>query len=123
MVAFPGRYSDALYAVKFSNPSDRPLNSFIYDASLYVYDDNRDVFVQIDCADEALLSEAVQTFNISRPLTRHDIHDGSILYTPLENPSAEPLREAGEAVASLLESAGYMKMASEQSRWQLKPKS
>jgi hypothetical protein len=120
--SYPGRYSDALYAVKFFNPSDRPLSSFIYDASLYVYDDHRDVFVEINCTDEALLAEAVQTFNTITPLTRHDVHDGSVLYTPLENPSSELLLEAGEAVAALLERAGYKKMASERSQWQLKPK-
>jgi hypothetical protein len=119
---YPGRYSDTLYAVKFSNPSDRPLSSFIYDASLYVYDDDRDVFVEINCADEALLAEAVQTFNTITPLTRHDVDDGSVLYTPPENPSAELLLEAAEAVVSLFERAGYKKMASERSQWQLKPK-
>lgn len=119
---YPGRYSDTLYAVKFSNLSDRPLSSFIYDASLYVYDDDRDVFVEINCADEALLAEAVQMFNAITPLRRQDVDDGSVLHTPLENPSAELLLEAGEAVASLFERAGYKKTASERSQWQLKPK-
>jgi Trypsin-like peptidase domain len=119
---YPGRYSGTLYAVKFSKPSDRPLSSFIYDASLFVYDDDRDVFVEINCGDEALLGKAVQTFSTVTPLNRHDVHDGSALYSPLENPSAELLLEAGEAVASLFEEAGYKRMASERSRWQLKPK-
>lgn len=40
---YPGRYTDTLFAAKFSNPSVRALSSFIYDASLYVYDDDRDL--------------------------------------------------------------------------------
>jgi hypothetical protein len=119
---YPGRYSDTLFAVKFSNPSDRSLSSFIYDASLYVYDYDRDVFVEINCADDALLAEAVSTFNAVRPLTRHDVVDGSVLYTPEEIPSAELLIEGGEAVAALFERSGYKRMALERSQWQLKPK-
>ncbi|EPY9600727.1 S1 family peptidase [Escherichia coli] len=119
---YPGRYSDTLFAVKFSDPSGRSLSSFIYDASLYIYDDDRDVFVEINCADEARMAEAVATFDNITPLTRHDIGDGAVLYTPIENPSAELLLEAGEAVAALFESFGYKRMALERSQWQLKSK-
>lgn len=121
-VGYPGRYTDTLFAAKFSDPSSRSLSSFIYDASNYVYDDGRDVFVEINCTDEALLAEAVATFGAITPLTRHDVVDGSVLYTPKENPSAELLLEGGEAVAALFERSGYKRMASERSQWQLKPK-
>ncbi len=119
---YPGRYSDTLFAVKFSDPSSQSLSSLIYDASLYVYDDNRDVFVEITCAEEVLLAEAISTFNAIIPLRRNDVDDGYVLYTPLENPSAELLVDAGEAVAELFERSGYKRMASERSRWQLKRK-
>jgi hypothetical protein len=119
---YPGRYTDTLFAAKFSDPSSRSLNSFIYDASLYVYDDDRDVFVEINCADETLLAEAVAAFNGITPLTRHDVVDGSVLYTPEGNPSAELLLEGGEAVAALFKKSGYKKMTSERSQWQLKLK-
>jgi hypothetical protein len=115
----PGRYSETLFAMKFSDPASRSLSSFIYDASLYVYDDDRDVFVEIHCADEALLAEAISTFNAITPLARHDV-DGSVLYTPEENPSAELLIEGGEAVAELFERSGYKRVASEHSQWQLR---
>lgn len=117
---FPGRYSDALFAAKFSDRAGTSLNSFIYDASLYVYDDDRDVFVEINCADPALLEQAVATFSSHTPLTRHDVDDGSILYTPVNNPPAALLLKAGEAVGALFEAAGYRQMASERSQWQLK---
>ncbi|ATB50369.1 S1 family peptidase [Corallococcus macrosporus] len=119
---YPGRYTETLFAVKFLDPSSRSLSSFIYDASLYVYDDDRDVFVEINCADEALLAEAVSMFHAITPLTRHDVIDGSVLYTPEENPSAELLIEGGEAVAALFERSGYKRMAMERSQWQLKSK-
>jgi hypothetical protein len=117
---YPGRYSDTLFAAKFSNPSSESLSSFIYDASVYVYDDDRDLFVDIECADKALLAEAVATFHTITPLMRSEVEDGPVLYFPAENPPAKLLLEAGEAVASLFERSGYRRMASERSQWQLK---
>ncbi|RVJ14726.1 S1 family peptidase [Sinorhizobium medicae] len=120
--AYPGRYSDTLFAAKFSNPSSDSLSSFIYDASLYVYDDDRDLFVEINCADRALLVEAIATFHAITPVKRVDVVDGSVLYIPEENPPAMLLLEAGEAVAALFERSGYRRMASERSQWQIKNK-
>lgn len=120
--SYPGRYSDTLFAVNFSDPHRQSLSSFIYDAGLYIYDDNRDVFVEITCKDDALLAEAVATFSAFTPLVRHDVVDGSVLYTPGENPPAELLLEAGEAVAELLTRSGYKIMDVERGQWQLKSK-
>lgn len=120
--SYPGRYSDVLFAAKFSDPSSRSLSSFIYDASLYIYDDDRDVFVVINCSDESLLVEAVSTFNAVTPISAGDITGGELLYWPKENPPAELLVRAGEAVATLFESAGYKRMARELSQWQLNSK-
>jgi len=117
--AYPGRYSDTLFAAKFSSPSSASLSSFIYDASLYVYDDDRDLFVEISCTDEALLTEAVAAFHAITPVTRNDVEDGYVLYIPNDNPPAVLLLEAGEAVAELFERSGYRRMASESSQWQL----
>ncbi|WP_234644361.1 MULTISPECIES: S1 family peptidase [Rhizobium/Agrobacterium group] len=118
--SYPGRYSDTLFAVKFSNPSARPLSSFIYDASLYVYDDNRDVFVELNCADEQLSTEALATFNEINPLRRQQVDEQCALYTPVDNPPARLLCEAGEAVAALFIRSGYKMMASERSQWQIR---
>jgi hypothetical protein len=117
---YPGRYSDTLFASKFSNPTNRPLSSFIYDASLYVYDDDHDVFVEINCADDALRAEAVAMFSALTPLARHDVDGSSVLYTPIENPPAALLLEAGEAVSALFVRSGYRMIAAERSQWQLK---
>jgi hypothetical protein len=116
--AYQGRYSDTLLAVKFTDPSRRSLSSFIYDASLFIYDDDRDVFVEINCVDEVLLAEAVAAFQAITPLHRNDLDDGTVLYTPSENPSAQVLSEAGEAVTGIFMKSGYRKMASDRSRWQ-----
>jgi hypothetical protein len=120
--SYHGRYSDTLYAVRFSDPSSQSLNSLIYDASLYVYDDDRDVFVEMSCSDEVLLAEAVAQFNSVTRLARNDVVDGSVIYTPEENPPAEMLVQGGEAAAAVFEQAGYRRMASERSQWQLKHK-
>jgi hypothetical protein len=117
---FPGRYSDTLFAAGFSNPAGRSLNSLIYDASLYIYDDDRDLFVEINCADAALLASAVQAFEAVTPLNRVDVVDGSVLYLPTENPSAALLMTAAEAAVSVFDEAGYRQMAIERSQWQLK---
>ena len=61
-------------------------------------------------------------FNATTPLTRNEFADGSILYTLVENPSAELLLKAGEAVAALMEKSGYKMMAIERSSWQLRSK-
>lgn len=118
--AYPGRYRDTLFAAKFSNPSSAALSSFIYDASVYVYDDDHDLFVGISCTDEALLREAVATFHAITPVTRNDVEEGYVLYIPNDNPPAALLLEAGEAVAELFERSGYRRMVSERSQWQLK---
>lgn len=93
---YPGRYSDTLFAAKFSDPNSQSLSSFIYDASLYVYDDDRDVFVEFNCTDEALLTEALATFNAITPLRRQQVDEHYVLYTPVDNPPASLLLEAGK---------------------------
>lgn len=117
---FSGRYSDILFGANFSNPTDRPLSSFIYDASVYVYDDDRDVFAEFKCIDKVLLEEAIATFNAVTPIRREEPEYGHILYTPLENPPAARLLEAAEAVARLFVMRGYRMMPAERSGWQLK---
>lgn len=118
--AYPGRYTDTLFAAKYSNPSSDSLSSLIYDASIYIYDDDRDLFVEIDCSDEALLADAQAVFHAITPVQRIDCEDGSVLYIPAKNPPAALLLEAGEAVAALFERSGYQRVASERSQWQLK---
>lgn len=116
---YPGRYSDTLLAARFCKPTDRPLSSFIFDASIYVYDDDRDLFVEINCTDSSLLAEAVKTYNALTPINRVDLEDGSVLYMPTDNPPAHLLLTAGEAVVDLFSRAGYRLMDTERSRWQL----
>lgn len=116
----PGRYSDALFAARFANPAATPLNSLIYDANIYVYDDDRDVFMQIDCVDEVLRAAAVEAFSAVVPLHRDVGVDGAIL-TPQGNPPAADLLKAGEHAAAVLIAAGYREVFTERSQWQLRP--
>lgn len=101
---------DTLFEARWSGPSSRSSNSD--DASIHIFDDNRDVLVTIKCADEALLAEAVAAFNAITPVSRSDFGDKSY-YLPEENPSPTLLLAGGEAVASLFESSGYKRLASE----------
>lgn len=110
-------YSDVLIAEKFTDPSRRSLSSFIYDAGLHVYDDDRDVLVEISCVDEAVLAKAVTMFHAITPIIRNELDDGTVLYTPAGNPSSELLTEAGEAVAAFFLESGYRKMVSDRNRW------
>ena len=91
----PGRYSDTLFGAHFTKPGDRPLSSFIYDASLLVYDDDRDVFAEIRCNDEKLQAEAVATFSAITPMVRHNVKDGSDLYTPEEESLRDGVARGG----------------------------
>ncbi len=118
--AYPGRYSDTVLAARFSNVSARSLNSLIYDASLYVYDDDRDVLVEISCTDPAMEASAVAAFNAVTPIDRVNVADGSVLYIPRDNPSAVVLLKAGERAVAIFEASGYRLMAAERSEWQLK---
>lgn len=111
-----GRFGDTLFAVNLSKESDRPLSSFIYDASVDVYDDDHDVLVEINCHDPALLAQAVATFDALTPLRSNALDDGSVAYTPISNPSAESLLAAGEAVAEFFVRSGYRIIASTTNR-------
>lgn len=117
---FPGRYSDTLFGAKFSKRGAVTLSSFVYDASLFVLDDDRDVFIEINCTDEGLLKEAIATFSAITPLRVERFDSGQAYLTPVDNPSAIQLLEGAEAVASLFVRLDYRMMASERSQWQLK---
>lgn len=95
------RCSGTLLEASFSGPCE---------ATLHVHDDDRDMFVEITCADQDLLAEAVATFDAVTPLTRHDAGNGTIVYLPDENPSIRLLLVGGEAVAALFEKSGYKRI-------------
>lgn len=115
----PGRYSETLFGANFVKATDRPLSSLIYDASVLVHDDDRDVFVEVKCGDQALLAEALHAFHTITPIRRHDLESGHVLYTPRENPPAKVLLQAAEAVTALFQERGYRMLPAERSRWQL----
>lgn len=114
-----GRYSDTLFGANFVKTIDRPLSSFIYDASIDVYDDDRDVAIQITCGDEAILMKAVDAFNAITPISREDVEGCGIIYTPKENSSSHQLVEAAEAARAVFEENGYRMLPPERSKWQL----
>ena len=115
-----GRYSDTLFGANFIKTVDRPLSSFLYDASVFVYDDDRDVFAELNCDDDAILTTAVAAFNAVTPIRRNDLETGGVLYTPERNPAPALLLEAAEAVRAVFEANGYRMLPAERSKWQIR---
>ena len=108
---YPHHDRETLFAARFSHKSARSLNSLIYDASLYIYDDDRDLFVQIVCDDVSVIASAVTAFDAVVPIEEVDVDDGPPLFFPTNNPPAALLVRAAEAAVLAIEAAGYRKMA------------
>lgn len=115
----PGRYNDTLFGANFVKSTDRPLSSFIYDASVFVYDDFRDVFAEIKCNDSKILSEAEVAYNAIVKSNKHEFRTRETLYTPKGNPSPKRLLRAAEAVKRVFEMHGYRMLPPERSLWQI----
>lgn len=115
----PGRYTDMLIGMRFSQAATTSLSSYVYDAHVFVYDDNRDVFIELLCNDDALLEIMKDAFNAIVPLELQKRETGLGWFTPAHNPTAGELVAAAEAAREALTGAGYVEVAAEGSRWQL----
>lgn len=115
----PGRYTDMLIGMRFSQPATTSLSSYVYDAHVFVYDDNRDVFIELICNDDAVVDAMKDAFNSRVPLESQKRETGLGWFTPDGNPSPADLVAAAEAARDVLTGAGYMQVAAEGSSWQL----
>lgn len=115
----PGRYTDTLVAMRFSKRTTTSLSSYIYDAHLFVYDDNRDVFMEFTCGDDAVLQLALDAFAAIVPVTLQKREPGLAFVTPADNPPPRELVAAADAARDALIAADYVEIATERSRWQL----
>ena len=106
-VAGYNREIESLVSIKMALESTARLNPHIYDMRIYVYDDNRDVFVEISCLDAQELQRAIDAFDAICPIRIERTDDVGILATPIHNPSAELLMQAGQAVRETLAKEGY----------------
>lgn len=104
-----GFYRDieSLVSIKMAQKDTMKLNPHIYDMRIYIYDDDRDVYIEISCLDSKDRQLAVDTFHAICPIRIHQRNDVGIFATPVDNPSAELLVKTGKAVRETLTSVGY----------------
>ncbi|MBV7296398.1 S1 family peptidase [Enterovibrio paralichthyis] len=113
---------DSLIEIKMVNDNLGRLNSRLYNACVYVYDDDRDLFMEIHCDDRSLLHSAYEVFNSFTPtyiiesMSKEDL----IFFQAEDNPSASVLVTAAHAVKQFFENAGYKEMSIKKNTWQIK---
>lgn len=119
-----GVYRDEYTLIEFKmvNPTLSRLNSRIYNACVCVYDDDRDVFVELNCNDEAILSQSFEAFNSVAPINLVDslCNENKLFSLLCENPTAELLLIAARAARDVFEQHGYEEKSTKQNTWQLK---
>ncbi|MBV1790800.1 serine protease [Marinobacterium sp. D7] len=98
---------ESLVSIKLALASTARLNPHAHDLTLYVYDDNRDVYFEVSCFNEEDRDLAVSAFNSICPLNVNLTENHSLLATPVENPSPALLKQAGEAARDALCASGY----------------
>ena len=104
-----GYYRDieSLVSIKMALPNTTKLNPHLYDAQIYVYDDDRDVFLDISSIKLEDRQRAYEVFNDVCPMKIERTDEMSILATPLHNPSSKLLTQASLSVREVLSSIGY----------------
>ncbi|WP_434999700.1 S1 family peptidase [Vibrio scophthalmi] len=109
-VALSYEHSEDLVAVKLTKPSLVRLNPRIYCANIYVYDDDRDVFIELECSDSNDLAAAYAAFNSITPIQVQtgQSRPGYIFAIPTTNPPSSQLIGAAEAAKQVLTTAGYI---------------
>jgi V8-like Glu-specific endopeptidase len=114
------RDEDCLIEVKMVSDDLSRLNSRLFNACIYVLDDGRDVYIEIFCDDEKLLQPAFDIFNVRTPISRGvpASRNNVIFGLPLENPPAELLAEAAEAVKAFFAESGYKELSTKRNAWQ-----
>ena len=115
----PGRYSEALVAMRFSKHETTSLSSYVYDAHIYVMDDNRDVFVEMACNDDGVLQAALDAFAAIVSPRVHKRETGLVWFTPADNPAPAKLIAAADSARAQFLASRYLEVATEHSNWQL----
>jgi V8-like Glu-specific endopeptidase len=98
---------ESLAWVKLALPETARLNPHAYDASIYVYDDDRDVYVNFSCHESAVMEIAEAAFASICPLHEHQVVEGELIWTPKDNPSSNELVRATTAARDALVGAGF----------------
>ncbi|MDU8502448.1 serine protease [Pseudomonas syringae] len=116
---------ETLVHIKLVEPDLKVLNSRIHSASIYIYDDDRDLFGELYCADSAAAKIALAAFDAVCAI---DIYDsdkaedsGNYVFYMLHNPPARELIEAANSTKDALMGFGYEVASLFINSWQLKP--
>ena len=119
------RDQDSLIEFKMVSESLRRLNSRLYNACVYVYDDDRDVYMEFVCDDQSLLHPAYEIFNSITPIhIVESMSKDNLLFTqPSKNPPASVLVTAAEAVRDFFMSSDYHELSTKRNSWQIRDKS
>lgn len=86
------------------------LNPRLAAATITVYDDDRDVFLELHCPNAEHLAAIYDAVNsvTSVEIVESQSRSGHLFVLPKENPSAEVLRRAANAAVEVLEGIGYI---------------
>jgi hypothetical protein len=102
---------DSLVWVKLALPETTRLNPHTHDASIYVYDDDRDVYISFSSHDPNVLNIAESAFASICPLYERQAVEGEMIWTPKNNPRACDLERAAVAARNALIAAGFRLVA------------
>lgn len=116
------RDEETLVEIKMVNPSLSRLNSRIYNACVYVYDDDRDIFAELICDDEDVLNQASGAFDSVTSVSRVDsMSNRCRVFLQIDgNPSASLLLVAAHATRDVFIQHGYDEKSTKRNTWQLK---
>lgn len=102
---------DSLVWVKLALPETIKLNPHTHDASIYVYDDDRDVYVSFSSHDPKVLNIAESAFASVCPLYERQLVESEVICTPKNNPRASDLEKAAVAARDALIAVGFRLVA------------
>lgn len=102
------RNIEALAWVKMALPTTNKLNPHSHDVSIYVHDDDRDVYVGFAGNDTEIINVAEAAFSAICPLHEQRIEEGENLWLPKENPPYFELQNAAKAARDSLIKRGFL---------------
>jgi V8-like Glu-specific endopeptidase len=102
---------DSLAWVKLALPSTIKLNPHMHDASIYVYDDDRDVYVSFSCNDPVIIDAAESAFSSVCPLGERTLVENELIWMPKNNPPSRALERAAIAARDALVAKGLCVVA------------
>jgi hypothetical protein len=98
---------ESLATIKLALTNTARLNPHAFDLKLSVYDDNRDVFIEVSCFDESVRNLVISSFSLICPLNINMTEGYSLIATPIDNPPPILLKRAAEAARDMLCASGY----------------